>query len=80
MSMPSPDQPGRDRISSAEIRKDALQDGVEATAAAVGQVATIVTSAVREVAGALGGLATDLFEIRDGARRAARDQDQPNDI
>jgi len=63
----------KDHIGKAEIRKDALQDGVEATATAVGAVTGIVTTAVRDVARALGGLATELFEIRDSARRAAAD-------
>jgi hypothetical protein len=65
----------KDRISKAEIRKDALQDTVEATATAVGAVPTIVTSAVRDVARAVGGLATEVFEIRESARRAAEDSD-----
>ncbi len=64
----------KDDLSNGEIRKDALQDGVEATATAVGTVTTIVTTAVRDVARAVGGLATELFEIRDSARRAAADQ------
>lgn len=63
----------KDHLSRTEIRKDALQNSVEATAGTVGQVATIVTSAVREIAGAVGGLATELFEIRDAARRAEDD-------
>lgn len=63
----------QDHLSKGEIAKDALQSGAEATAGAVGQVAGIVTGAVRDVATALGGLATDLFEIRDAARRAARE-------
>jgi hypothetical protein len=65
-----------ERLSKAEIRKDAVQNTVEAAAGAVGQVATIVTTAVKEVAGTVGGLATELFEIRDSARRAAADQDR----
>lgn len=68
----------KDRISRTEIRKDALQDAVEATATAVGAVAATVTSAVRDVARTVGGLATDLFEIRESARRA-RDDNEPND-
>lgn len=68
----------RDHISRAEIRKDALQDSVETTATAVGTVATIVTAAVRDVARTLGGLATDLFEIRESVRRA-RDDHHPTD-
>lgn len=63
--------PMKDHLTRAEIRKDAVQGTVEAAAGMVGQVATIVTGAVREVAGAVGGFATDLFEIRDSARRAA---------
>lgn len=63
----------RDHLSKTEIRKDALQDGVEATLHTVGQVANIVVGAASEVAKAFGGLATDLFEIRDAARRASAD-------
>jgi hypothetical protein len=68
----------KDHISRAEIRKDALQDSVETTATAVGAVTTIVTTAVRDVARTVGGLATDLFEIRDAARRA-RDDNEPHE-
>ena len=65
----------KDHLSRAEIRKDVVQGTVEAAAGTVGQVATILTGAVRDVAGALGGLATELFEIRDAARRAAAEHD-----
>ena len=65
----------RDQLSRAEIRKDAVQSTVEAAAGAVGSVTTIVTTAVKDVAGVLGGFATELFEIRDSARRAAADSD-----
>ena len=61
---------GKDRISKAEISKDAVQSTVEATAGAVGEVASILTNAVKDVAGAIGGLATEVFEIRDAAKRA----------
>ncbi len=59
-----------DRLSKGEIRKDALQETVQSVASTVGEVASIITTAVKDVAGAIGGLATDVFEIRDGARRA----------
>ena len=68
-------RPGPDHLSRGEIAKDALQDGVEATAGAVGQVTTIITGAVKDVASTLGGLATDLFEIRDATRRARAEHD-----
>ena len=63
----------KDSLSKAEIRKDAAQQVVEAAAGTVGQVATIITGAVKDVAGALGGFATDMFELRDAARRASHD-------
>jgi hypothetical protein len=65
----------KNELSKGEIRKDAVQDGVELTATAVGTVATIVTTAVRDVARTVGGLATDLFEIRESTRKARKDQD-----
>ncbi len=63
----------RDKLSRAEIRKDALQDGVTAATHTVGAITTIVTNAVGDVARALGGFATEIFEIRDSVRRAGQD-------
>lgn len=81
VTLPKSDQPRRlvpmkDHISKAEIRKDALQDGVEATTHAVGQVTNILVGAVGDVAKAVGGLATDLFEIREASKRATADSPQ----
>ncbi len=64
-----------DRLSKNEIRKDAVQEIVGAGATAVGEVTSIITTAVRDVANAIGGFATDVFEIRDGARRASKHVD-----
>jgi hypothetical protein len=66
----------KDHLSSSEIGKDAVQDAVEAAATTVGQVTSIVAHAVKDVASAMGGFATEVFEIRDSARRA-REQSQP---
>ena len=65
----------KDRLSLGEIRKDAVQGTVEAAASTVGQVTAIVATAVKDVAGALGGFATEVFEIRDSARRAREEHD-----
>ena len=65
-----------DKLSKAEIRKDALQDGVTAASHAVGSVTTIITSAVGDIARAVGGFATEIFEIRDAARKAGQDHIQ----
>ena len=60
-----------DRLSKTEIRKDAMQEIVESGASTVGEVASIITTAVKDVANAIGGFATDMFEIRDASRRAS---------
>jgi hypothetical protein len=75
-SIPPSAQPPQDqapRLSDAEIGKDTIQAAVEAAAGTVGEVATIITSAVRDVATALGGFATEIFEIRDAAKKAQDD-------
>ena len=61
----------KDHLSKAEIRKDAVQGAVEAAATTVGEVATILTTAVKDIARSVGGLATEVFEIRDSARKAS---------
>ena len=65
----------KDHLSKAEIRKDAVQDTIEAAATAVGTVATVITGAVRDVARAVGTFGTEVFEIRESVRRARRDAD-----
>ena len=65
----------KDHLSSSEISKDAVQSALEAAATTVGQVTSIITHAVKDVAGAMGGFATEVFEIRDSARKA-REQNQ----
>ncbi len=64
-----------DKLSKAEIRKDAVQDGVSAASQTVGAVVTIITTAVGEITRTVGGFATEIFEIRDAARRASHDHD-----
>jgi hypothetical protein len=66
----------KDHLSSTEIGKDAVQNAVEAAATTVGQVTSIIAHAVKDVASAMGGFATEVFEIRESARRA-RKHNQP---
>jgi hypothetical protein len=65
----------RERLSKAEITKDAFQHTVEAGAETVAAVTTILATAVRDVAHAIGGFATEVFEIRDAARQARAEND-----
>jgi len=67
----------KDRLTKGEITKDALQSTVEAGADTVAAVSTILTGAVRDVARALGGFATEVFEIREASRRARAENDPP---
>jgi hypothetical protein len=67
------------RLSKLEIRKDVLQGVVDATAGTVGEVTSIIASAVRDVAASVGGLATELFELREAARRAGGEDDQEDE-
>lgn len=62
-----------DHLSKSEIGKDAVQSTVEAAADTVGQVAKIITKAVQDVAGAVGGFATEVYEIRDAAKKASEE-------
>jgi hypothetical protein len=61
-----------DRI---ETRKDTLQVVVESGATHVGGIVQIVIGAVRDVTREVGDWATDVFEIRDAARRARTDSE-----
>ncbi|WP_193611899.1 hypothetical protein [Nocardioides lijunqiniae] len=63
-----------DHLSHQEIGKDAIESAVKAAAVAAGEVATIVSRAVQEVAGALGAFATELYEIKDASQKAAEEQ------
>jgi hypothetical protein len=43
-------------------------------------VATILTTAVSDIARTVGGFATEVFEIRDAARRAGQDHEDVYDV
>jgi hypothetical protein len=59
-----------EQLTRAEIAKDAFQHTVEAGAETVATVTGILAATVRDVAHAVGSFATEVFEIRDAARRA----------
>ena len=72
------EQPKPDHFSKTEIGKDAVQSTVEAAADTVGQVAKIITKAVQDVAGVVGGFATEVYEIRDAAKKATEEHADPD--
>jgi hypothetical protein len=62
------------RIDKAEARKDMLQSAVESGATHAGEIMGILAGAVRDVAREVGDFATDVFEMREAAQRAAADE------
>ncbi len=65
-----------DHLSKAEIGKDAVQTTVQAAAGTVGEVARIITRAVSDVVGAVGGFATEVYEIRESAQKATAEHNE----
>jgi hypothetical protein len=65
-------------VSNLEIGKDTVQVITESAADHIGKIALIITGAVREVAREVGDWATEAFEMRDAARTAVEDEDEPN--
>lgn len=61
-------------VSDFESRKDTVQELTESAATHVGRIASIVTGAVRDVTREIGDWASDVFEMREAARRAREDQ------
>lgn len=62
-------------VGRLEIGKDTAQVLAESAATHVGRIATIVTTAVRDVAREVGDWASDAFEMRDAAERAGADSE-----
>src|SRR5271167_2446816 len=69
-----------DNLDRLETRKDTVQVAVESGAAHVGSIVGIVVGAVRDVTRELGEWATDVFEMRDAARRARADSELRSEL
>lgn len=61
-------------VGKFESGKDSAQEIVESGANTVGHIATIITGAVRDVVGELGGFVTDVIEMREAATKAQADR------
>jgi hypothetical protein len=62
-------------LGDMEIAKDTVQDVVEGAFEHVGNIASIIAGAGREVTKEIGGWATDMFEMGEAARRARADRE-----
>jgi hypothetical protein len=76
MAQREDDPMSTDKLSRAEIGKDTVQAAAEAAASTVGEVASILTAAVKDIATVVGDFATEVFEIRDSARKASAEHDE----
>jgi hypothetical protein len=68
-----------EKLDKLERRKDTIQVAVESGATHVGGIMGIVVGAVRDVTREIGEWATDMFEMRDAARRARADAEDAED-
>ena len=62
-------------VGRLEVAKDTAQVLTESAASHVGRIATIITSAVRDIAHEMGEWASDAFDMREAADRAVDDDD-----
>ena len=69
-----------DTLDRLETRKDTIQVVMESGATHVGSIVGIVVGAVRDVVREAGDWATDVFEIREAARRARTDTDARSEL
>lgn len=67
-------------VSKFESNKDIVQEVTESAATRVGNIATIITGAVKDVAKEIGDLISDGIEMREAAKRAQSDGDDIVDV
>lgn len=63
-------------VGQFERDKDTVQVVTESAATHIGNIAVIITGAIRGVARETGELFTDLFEMREAANKARADHDE----
>ncbi|GAA1994888.1 hypothetical protein [Amycolatopsis minnesotensis] len=60
-------------VGKFESEKDTIQVVTESAATHIGNIATIITGAVRDIARETGDWLTDFIEMREASRRAQAD-------
>ena len=64
-------------VGQFERDKDTVQVVTESAATHIGNIAVIITGAIRGVARETGELFTDLIEMREASHKAKADHDEP---
>ncbi|AXB44206.1 hypothetical protein [Amycolatopsis albispora] len=62
-------------VGQFESGKDTVQELTESAATHIGNIATIITGAVRDIARETGDWLTDVIEMREAALRAREDEE-----
>ena len=65
-------------VGPFESGKDTVQELTESAANHIGNIATIITGAVRDIARETGDWFTDMIEMREAAQRAKEDETRLN--
>ncbi len=62
-------------VGEFERNKDTVQELTESAATHIGNIATIITGAIRDIARETGDWLTDFIEMREASRRAQADEE-----
>ena len=63
-------------VGQFESGKDTLQVVTESAATHIGNIATIITGAIRDIARETGDLLTEIIEMREAAQKARLDDER----
>lgn len=67
-------------VGQFESGKDTVQELTESAATHIGNIATIITGAVRDIARETGDWLTDVIEMREASLRAREDEELQNGV
>ncbi|MBN6033311.1 hypothetical protein [Amycolatopsis sp. 195334CR] len=67
-------------VGQFESGKDTVQELTESAATHIGNIATIITGAVRDIARETGDWLTDVIEMREASLRAREDEEQQHGV
>ena len=67
-------------VGQFESGKDTLQVVTESAATHIGNIATIITGAIRDIARETGDLLTEIIEMREAAHKARLDDEREGQV
>lgn len=79
VTTPQPEGYAEIMVGKFESNKDMIQDLTESAATRVGNIAGIITEAVKDVTREIGDLITDGLEMREATKKAQEDRSDSDD-